>query len=138
MTTLATLVTVFISDDPALLPAERRRLAQFLDALTQTCPDLVRAGVAVHAEGAARELAQFDPQAYIRSGAARAHRIALLVTGDLSTGLRVFDYLDGEVAAAGRPWDLPQGRALIAWAVSDEPLALRRAALGQPALGAGT
>jgi tetratricopeptide (TPR) repeat protein len=138
VTTLATLVTLFISDDISFLPAERRRLAQFLDALAQTCPDLVRAGVAVHAEGAARELAHFDPQAYVRSGATRAHRIALLVTGDLSTGLRVFDYLDGEASAAsGRPWDLPQGRALVAWAFSDEHLALRRAALGKPPLESG-
>jgi tetratricopeptide (TPR) repeat protein len=137
VTTLATLVTLFISDDPSLLPGERRRLAQFLDALAQSCPELVRAGVAGHAQGAALELARFDPQAYVRSGATRAHRIALLVTGDLCAGLRVFDYLDGaDSPAAGRPWDLPQGRALIAWAFSDEHLALRRAALGKPPLEA--
>jgi tetratricopeptide (TPR) repeat protein len=135
VTTLATLVTLFITDDLSLLPDERRRLAQFLDALAQTCPELIRAGIAVHAEGAARELARFDPQAYIRSGAERAQRIALLVTGDLNGGLRVFDYLDGAAAhTSGRPWDLPQGKALIAWAFSDEHLALRRAALGKPPL----
>jgi tetratricopeptide (TPR) repeat protein len=135
VTTLATLVTLFISDDLTFLPDERRRLAQFLDALAQTCPELIRAGIAVHAEGAARELARFDPQAYIRSGAERAQRIALLVTGDLHGGLRVFDYLDGAAAhTSGRPWDLPQGKALIAWAFSDEHLALRRAALGKSPL----
>jgi hypothetical protein len=138
VTTLATLVTLFISDDLNFMPGERRRLAQFLDALAQTCPDLVRAGVAAHAEAAMHELTVFDPQAYIRSGSARAHRIALLVTGDLSTGLRVFDYLDGEASSApGHPWELSQGRALLAWAFSDEHLALRRAALGKPPLESG-
>ncbi len=136
VTTLATLVTLFITNDPSLFSAERRRLAPFLDALEQTCPEPLRAGLGGHASAAAAELSRFDPNVYMRNGSARAHRIALLVTGDLCTGLQVFDYLDrGTSVAPGRPWELPQGRALVAWAFSDEHLALRRAALGKSPIG---
>jgi hypothetical protein len=139
VTTLATLVTLFITDDPSVLPAERRRLAPFLDALVQTCPEPVRAGLGLQSGASVAELARFDPHVYLSNGSARAYRIALLVTGDLCTGLHVFDYLDGGTSTpTGRPWELPQGRSLIGWAFSDEHLALRRAALGKPPLGSST
>ena len=131
VTTLAALATLYLTDDAPVPMADRQRLHVFLEALRRSCPEAVRQTLLGQAARTARELHAFDPHRYIASALARANRLALLVTGDLRSALAALDYLDGGDAPRGRPWELPQGKALIEWAFSEEHNALRRLALGK-------
>jgi hypothetical protein len=125
-----------VSDEAPVSPADRERLGAFLDALRRVCPEQVRQGLVDQAPKAARDLESFDPLEHVASANARADRLALLLTGDLRAALSAIAYLEGSAGnaspSASELWELPSSKALIAWAFSDEYLALRRAALGKP------
>jgi hypothetical protein len=130
VTALASLAALYVSEGAPVAPADRERLGAFLEALRGVCPEQVRQGLVDQTPKVARDLETFDPLEHVASANAKADRLALLLTGDLRAALSAIEYLEGD--AALRPWELPRGKALIAWALSDEYLALRRSALGKP------
>jgi hypothetical protein len=118
----------FVSDEPLADPAEEQRLAPFLEELRRTCPGQVRVRLEELAMGAARELATFEPRRHAVAAVARANRMALWATGDLAGGLAALEFMEGTGAAPrAKPWQYPQGRALIDWALSQEFIDLRKA-----------
>ncbi|RMH39208.1 MAG: tetratricopeptide repeat protein, partial [Deltaproteobacteria bacterium] len=64
-----------------------------------------------------------DPQAWARAAAATAARAGLAVAGDVAAALDVVDVGRGGRLLADDPWALD----LVAWAASEEHLAVRRA-----------
>ncbi len=133
VTALASLAALYVSAEAPVSPADRERLGPFLEALRRVCPEQVGQGLIDQAPKAARDLLANDPLEHDASANARADRLALLLTGDLRAALSVIEYLERTAAyAALQPWELPSSKSLIAWALSDEYLALRRSALGKP------
>ena len=129
--TLVSLVALFLSDDAPVPAAEKQRLQAFLGALRRSCPELVRQGLLEQNPRIVRELTGFEPHRYVANANAKANQLALLVSGDLRAALSVLDYFDVSDSPKGLPWELPQGRALVDWAFSEEHLWLRRLALGK-------